>query len=98
MATRLKRGMYCPRCKQPVAAERAGHAVRNTIGAAMTAGLSLKTEQWHCPKCGGPVEREWSRKLVLPPPPEERPAGTITVTLVHPGPKLIPVMKVYRQV
>ena len=98
MGVRIKAGMYCPRCKQPVAAERGGHAVRNTVGAAMTLGLSLKTERWHCPKCGGTVESERFRKFAPPAPPEERPAGTVTVTLVHPGGRIIPVLKVYRAV
>jgi Ribosomal protein L7/L12 C-terminal domain len=90
--------MYCPRCRQPVAAERGGHAVRNTVGAAMTLGLSLKSERWHCPKCGGRVESERFRKFAPPAPPEDRPAGTVTVTLVHPGGRIIPVLKVYRAV
>jgi ribosomal protein L7/L12 len=86
--------MYCSRCKQPVAAERTGHAVRNTLGAALTAGLSLKSERWHCPKCGGPAESERFRKLATP--PEQPPVGSVTVTLIHPGPKTIPALRVYR--
>ncbi len=97
MSTRVKGGMYCPRCKRPVAAERSGHAVRNTLGAAATFGLSLKSERWHCPICGGPVEREAFRRVrvaVAPPTPAE---GQVAVTLTHAGVKLIPVLKAYRQ-
>jgi Ribosomal protein L7/L12 C-terminal domain/Short C-terminal domain len=97
MSVRTKGGMYCPRCKSPVAAERTGHAVRNTLGALATAGLSLKSERWHCPMCGGPVEREAFRKLAPPPPPVEQPEGTVPVTLVHPGGKMIPALRVYRR-
>jgi Ribosomal protein L7/L12 C-terminal domain len=89
--------MYCPRCKQPVAAERTGHAVRNTLGAAITAGLSLKTERWHCPVCGGPVESERFRKMAVPPPPVEQAEGTASVTLVHSGANKIPALKAYRR-
>ena len=53
MSVKVKGGMYCPRCHKPVMAQRSGHAVRNTIGAAATLGLALKTEQWRCPDCGG---------------------------------------------
>jgi hypothetical protein len=30
---------------------------RNTLGAALTFGLALKTERWICPNCGGPAQR-----------------------------------------
>lgn len=53
MSVRAKGGMYCPACQKPVMAIRSGHAVRNTVGAAATLGLSLKTERWRCPDCGG---------------------------------------------
>jgi hypothetical protein len=53
MSVRVKGGMYCRTCKKPVMAQRSGHAVRNTIGAAATAGLALKSERWLCPNCGG---------------------------------------------
>jgi ribosomal protein L7/L12 len=89
--------MYCPRCKRPVAAERTGHAVRNSVGAIATLGLSLKTERWHCPVCGGPVERERSRKVAVAPPSQEQAEGTVPVTLVHPGSKKIPALKAYRK-
>jgi hypothetical protein len=42
VGVRIKGGMYCPNCARPVAAIRGGHAVRNTLGAALTFGLSLK--------------------------------------------------------
>jgi hypothetical protein len=45
--------MYCPACQSPIAAVKNGHAVRNTLGAATTAGLALKSERWRCPNCGG---------------------------------------------
>jgi predicted RNA-binding Zn-ribbon protein involved in translation (DUF1610 family) len=57
MSVRVKGGMYCSQCTKPVAAVRSGHAVRNTLGAALTAGLSLKTERWVCPNCGSPAQR-----------------------------------------
>ncbi len=94
---RTKGGMYCPRCKRPVAAERTGHAVRNSLGAAITAGLSLKTERWHCPVCGGPVESERFRKMVAPAVSVEQPEGTVRVTLIHSGPNKSPALKVYRR-
>jgi ribosomal protein L7/L12 len=97
MSTRTKGGMYCPRCKRPVAAERTGHAVRNSLGAALTAGLSVKTERWHCSACGGPVERERSRKMAVPPPHREQVEGTVPLTLVHPGSKTIPALRAYRK-
>jgi hypothetical protein len=62
MGVRVKGGMYCPRCKQPVLAQKTGHRVRNTIaigGVLNTLGLSLlaaKSEKWRCPNCGGPVK------------------------------------------
>lgn len=96
MSVRTKGGMYCPRCKKAVAAERTGHAVRNSVGALATLGLSLKTERWHCPTCGGPVESERFRKVAVPPPPVEQPEGTVPVTLVHPGDKKIPALRTYR--
>jgi transposase-like protein len=59
VAVKAKGGMYCPACKAPVAAVKRGHAVRNTIGAAATAGLALKSERWICPNCGGHAYRAW---------------------------------------
>jgi DNA-directed RNA polymerase subunit RPC12/RpoP len=62
MGVQVKGGMYCPRCKQPVLAQKTGHGVRNTVaigGTLATAGLSLlvaKREKWRCPNCGSPVE------------------------------------------
>jgi predicted RNA-binding Zn-ribbon protein involved in translation (DUF1610 family) len=56
MSVKVKGGMYCPSCG-PVAAIRSGHAVRNTLGAAITLGLSLKSERWVCPNCGTPAQR-----------------------------------------
>lgn len=53
MSVRVRGGMYCPTCKKPVLAQRSGHAVRNTVGAAATLGLALKSERWRCPDCGG---------------------------------------------
>lgn len=52
MAVKVKGGAWCPRCKQPVQAERNGHGVRNSVGALATLGLSIKTEAWTCPNCG----------------------------------------------
>jgi ribosomal protein L7/L12 len=98
MVVRTKGGMYCLRCQRPVTAERAGHAVRNSIGALATLGLSLKSERWHCPVCGGPVEREATRKIRIPPAPVEPVADQVAVILVDPGPKLIRVLRVYRAV
>jgi predicted RNA-binding Zn-ribbon protein involved in translation (DUF1610 family) len=62
VGVKVKGGMYCPNCKQPVLAQKTGHGVRNTaaVGAALTtAGLSLlgtKVEKWRCPACGGPAK------------------------------------------
>lgn len=98
MGVRVKGGMYCSRCEQPVAAERGGHAVRNTLGAAMTLGLSLKTERWHCRKCGGPVEIERLRKFSPPTSTEEPPAGDLTLTLIRPGDGGIQVLRAYRAI
>jgi hypothetical protein len=97
MSVRTKGGMYCPRCKMPVAAERTGHAVRNSLGAILTVGLSLKTERWHCPACGGPVENERFRKMAVPPLPVEQAEGTVPLTLVHPGSRMIPALRAYRR-
>ncbi len=60
MGVKVKGGMYCRRCNQPVMAQKSGHGVRNTLavgGTLATAGLSLlgaKSEKWRCPNCGGP--------------------------------------------
>lgn len=99
MAVREKAGMWCPHCRRPVAARRTGHATRNTLGAALTAGLALKSERWHCPHCGGQVEREAFRKIATPPAESaaDAPAGTVAVTLEHPGHHLVPVLRVYRR-
>lgn len=73
MGVRVKGGMYCPRCKQPVLARKTGHGVRNTVaigGALATAGLSLlvaKREKWRCPNCGGPVKPLTQRRPSQPP-------------------------------
>src|SRR5258708_36164286 len=53
MGVRVKGGRSSPACRKPVAAVRTGHAVRNAVGAAATMGLSLKSERWLCPDCGG---------------------------------------------
>jgi hypothetical protein len=61
MSVKVKGGMYCKRCQQPVLAQKTGHAVRNTAalgGILATGGLSLfaaKSEKWRCPTCGGPA-------------------------------------------
>jgi hypothetical protein len=62
LGVKVKGGMYCQRCKQPVMAQKNGHGVRNTVavgGALATVGLSLlgaKSEKWRCPLCGGPAK------------------------------------------
>lgn len=61
MGTKVKGGSICARCG-PVAAQRTTHRARNTAStvlAPITGGVSLagtKSGQWHCPKCGGPVD------------------------------------------
>jgi ribosomal protein L7/L12 len=101
MAIREKGGMWCPSCQRPVAGRKTGHAVRNTLGAAATLGLSLKSERWHCPICGGPVERAAGRRATPAPSPaisDDRDGDLVTVTLVDPGPKLIQAIKIHRQI
>jgi hypothetical protein len=60
MGVKIKGGMYCDRCKQPVAAHKQTHPVRNTIGTVGLIGgglgaFALKKEKWICPVCGGPT-------------------------------------------
>lgn len=104
MAIRERGGMWCPACKRPVAGRKNGHAVRNVggvLGAVPTFGLSLlatKSERWHCPICGGPVQHAAFRKPAPAPVLDEPATGTVALTLVDPGPKLIPAIKVYREI
>jgi ribosomal protein L7/L12 len=100
VAIREKGGMWCPSCQRPVAGRKTGHAVRNTLGAAATLGLSLKSERWHCPVCGGPVEKVAFRKVTATAPvvPDDQASELVTVTLVDPGPKLIQAIKVHRKI
>ena len=57
MGQATKGGMYCGRCRKPVAAVKTTHGVRNAL-AVPTLGLAGKVEDWHCPDCGGPVVRD----------------------------------------
>ena len=53
MGVETKPGMYCERCKKPVAGN------RNVPSGAMfwggLIGKKLASSDWHCPTCGGPV-------------------------------------------
>ncbi len=71
MGVRVKGDMYCPRCKQPVLAQRTGHGVRNTIaigGVLSSLGLSLvvatvntvSTPQQRTLNQAFPAERFWN--------------------------------------
>jgi len=65
MSIKVKGGMYCPSCGTRVIAQRNGHAVRNTVRAAVTFGLSRKSEPWRCPDCGGPTKPTGTENTTL---------------------------------
>src|SRR4051812_47215800 len=61
MSIKAKPAMWCDYCQAPVAGQKATHRSRSGFGfiaAPLTGGASallIKSEDWHCPKCGQPV-------------------------------------------
>ncbi|MEA2201878.1 MAG: Ribosomal protein C-terminal domain [Solirubrobacteraceae bacterium] len=95
--------MWCPTCKRRVAGRKNGHALRNTgglLGAVPTLGLSLlatKSEQWHCPHCGGRAQYGGARKAAAATPRELPATGPVAVTLIDHGRSKIQTVKIYRR-
>lgn len=60
---KTKGGMWCVNEQRPVAAQKSTHRFRNTLATvtlpatALWSAAAMTSGQWHCPHCGGPVER-----------------------------------------